>query len=314
MVARCSEYGLDACARNLGVSGNILGPAGHYSPELAAQDLAVVKRNIEVAGAVGIRTLTWDFTALRSSEGYGALLGGGRGGADLRDFDSSRLGTAALAPLGPRPCSHAEMWERLHRALEVMVPAAEKAGVVLALHPTDPPVPMFRGVAQILVNFAECQRLVGLVDSPANCFFLDTGVATEWGEDAVEVIEWFGSRQRIGMVHFRNCISSPIAAGEGSSGGAGSQQQHQHQHRFVETFIDDGACDMWHCMAALQRNGYLGGLDPDHTPRMLGDTPDTTVGWSLALGYMAALRDVAAGSRSRAGRRRTAQSLARYKL
>ena len=96
MVARCSEYGLDACARNLGVSGNILGPAGHYSPELAAQDLAVVKRNIEVAGAVGIRTLTWDFTALRSSEGYGVLLGGGRGGADLRDT-SPGMSTKNLA-------------------------------------------------------------------------------------------------------------------------------------------------------------------------------------------------------------------------
>jgi hypothetical protein len=172
MVARCAEYGLQASVRNLGMSGAILGGP----PEAAAEDLAVVQRNIAAAGAAGIRTLTWDFTALRSSEGYGAALGAGRGGADLRDFDSSRLGTAALAE-GPPPCTHAEMWSRLLNALEAMVPAAEQAGVVLALHPTDPPVPWFRGVAQILVNFEECQRLVGLVDSPSNCFFLDTGTS-----------------------------------------------------------------------------------------------------------------------------------------
>ena len=32
--------------------------------------------------------------------------------------------------------------------------------------------------------------------------------------------------------------------------------------------------------------------DPDHTPHLLGDAVDTPTGWTLALGYIAALRDV----------------------
>ena len=165
------------------------------------------------------------------------------------------------------------MWARLRWTLERIVPAAEAAGIRLALHPTDPPVRSYRGVAQILVDFAECRRLVAMVDSPSNSFFLDTGVATEWGEDAVAVTEHFGGLDRVGMVHFRNCITKTPYL------------------EFVETFIDDGQCDMQGCMRALVSAGYSGGVDPDHTPRMTNDSADTHIGWGLALGYIAALRD-----------------------
>ena len=35
-----------------------------------------------------------------------------------------------------------------------------------------------------------------------------------------------------------------------------------------------------------------GGVDPDHTPHLLGDDADDPLGWTLAMGYIAALRDV----------------------
>jgi mannonate dehydratase len=178
MIARCAEFGLEACARELPLSGALLGGQREEASPAAQQqrqaDLATVTANICTAAAAGIRVLTWNFTALRSSEGYGAVLGGGRGGADLRDFDSARLGREPLPEGPPLPCTHEQMWERLRQLLHVIVPVAERAGVVLALHPTDPPVAVFRGVAQILTSFVECQRLVLMVDSPSNCFFLDT--------------------------------------------------------------------------------------------------------------------------------------------
>ena len=179
--------------------------------------------------------LTWNFTALRSSEGYGAMMSAGRGRADLRYFDARRLSTEPLPDVPP--CTHDEMWERLQWTLDQIVPAAEEAGVLLALHPTDPPVSVYRGVAQICINFAEIKRFVAMRDSPCNTFFMDTGVATEWGEDAAEVIEYFGSRNRIGNVHFRNVrlVSGPM--------------------HYVEEFVNEGDCDMGECMAALVRHG-----------------------------------------------------------
>ena len=66
----------------------------------------------------------------------------------------------------------------------------------------------------------------------------------------------------------------------------------QPRLRFVEEFVDGGEADMRGCMAALIAHEYGGGIDPDHTPTLLHDTADTALGWTLALGYIAALRDV----------------------
>jgi len=41
-----------------------------------------------------------------------------------------------------------EMWERLTWFLERIVPVAEEAGVRLAAHPDDPPIPVLRGVVR----------------------------------------------------------------------------------------------------------------------------------------------------------------------
>jgi hypothetical protein len=46
--------------------------------------------------------------------------------------------------------SEEEMWRRIEYFLRELVPVAEAAGVRLAAHPNDPPVPEMRGVASIL--------------------------------------------------------------------------------------------------------------------------------------------------------------------
>ena len=141
MVARCKAFGLEATTMNLGLSGAILN--GQPQRE---QDIAVVTANIRTAGRVGLRVLTWNFTALRASEGYGAKLYAGRGRSSLRDFDSRRLSTEPLADCPA--CTHDDMWERLQWTLDQIVPVAEDSGVRLALHPTDPPVSIYRGVSR----------------------------------------------------------------------------------------------------------------------------------------------------------------------
>jgi len=61
------------------------------------------------------------------------------------------------------PVSADEMWERLEWFLRELVPTAEEAGVRLAAHPNDPPLPVHRGIGQtlsspvrVLVTFPEC--------------------------------------------------------------------------------------------------------------------------------------------------------------
>lgn len=49
---------------------------------------------------------------------------------------------------------------------------------------------------------------------------------------------------------------------------------------------------MFACMRAFHEVGYDGLLDPDHTPGIVGDTPDLRIGWAFAIGQMIAMRNV----------------------
>jgi mannonate dehydratase len=272
---RVRAFGLEPYTATLPVSGNILlGRPGRDA------DLETVQTCIRVAGAAGLSVLTYSFTALRASAGYYAVDGGGRGGAHLRAFDAGRV--RHLPPVdGVGTHTREELWERLTRFLHAAVPAAAAAGVRLALHPNDPPVAAFRGVEQPVRSLADFERLLGVVESPANCLFMDTGVVTEMGEDAAAAIRAFGARDRIGFVHYRNVrVDVP-------------------HERYTEVFFDEGDGDMAACMAALYDAGYRGAVEPDHTPGIDGDTTDTWIGWAFAVGQIRALRDAAAGGHLR---------------
>jgi mannonate dehydratase len=272
---RVRSFGLEPYTATLPVSGNILlGRPGRDA------DLEAVRACIRAAGAAGLRVLTYSFTALRASAGYYGVDGSGRGGAHLRAFDFDRVRhLPPLASVGTH--TREEMWERLTHFLRAAVPAAESAGVRLALHPNDPPVTAFRGVAQPLRSLADFERLIETVDSPANCLFMDTGVVTEMGEDAAAAVHTFGARDRIGFVHYRNVrVDVPY-------------------ERYTEVFFDEGDGDMAACMAAFAATGYTGAVEPDHTPGIDGDTADTWIGWAFAVGQIRALRDAAAAGHLR---------------
>ena len=107
-----------------------------------------------------------------------------------------------------------------------MVPAAEKAGVRLALHPNDPPAPISRGSGQIMGSVEGWKSLVGIVPSPLNGITFDCGVTREIGQDPVEVCRYFGSRDCINHVHFRNVRTSVP------------------REKYTEVFLDEGEVNM----------------------------------------------------------------------
>lgn len=238
----------------------------------ADEEMDAVKRCIAAAGEAGVPVVEYNFFSLRASEGYGRTTG--RGGAGLRDFDATRI--AGLPPLeNVGTHTREQMWTRLTAFLKEVVPVAEKHGVRLAVHPNDPPVETYRGAAQPVRSLADLKRLIETVDSPANGITVDTGVMTEMGEDAVAAIRYFGGRGRIHHVHFRNVrVRTPYT-------------------QYVETFHDEGQCDMPAAMRALQEVGYSRLILPDHTPEFSGDTPMSEMGWAFAVGYMQALRHAA---------------------
>jgi mannonate dehydratase len=173
------------------------------------------------------------------------------------------------APTGTvPPVSHEELWRRLGVFLNEVIPIAEEAGVKLALHPDDPPMPTMRGHARLVYQPQLYQRVLELNRSPANAFEFCLGTLAEMTEgNLYEAVEQYSRAGKLAYVHFRN-ITGKVP-------------------HYRETFIDDGDIDMLRVLRILRKNKFDGVLIPDHTPQMTCDAP-WHAGMAYALGYMRA--------------------------
>jgi mannonate dehydratase len=166
------------------------------------------------------------------------------------------------------PATHAQLWSRLQRFLDEVLPVAEKAGVRLALHPDDPPMPTMRGQPRLVYQPAMYQRVIELNPSPANALEFCVGSLAEMTEgDIYETTEQFARQNRLGYVHLRN-VRDKVP-------------------HYKETFIDDGEVDVLRVLAILRKNKFDGVIIPDHAPQMSCAAP-WHAGMAFALGYLRA--------------------------
>jgi mannonate dehydratase len=168
------------------------------------------------------------------------------------------------------PASEDEMWSRMETFLTTVIPVAEKAGVRMALHPDDPPVPEpLGGVAQICSTLPQFRRILEVAPSNSNALLFCQGCMTELlGEGVYQAIAEMASKGKIVWVHFRN-VRGQIP-------------------RFTEVFIDEGDIDMRRAMEIYRDNGFNGPYMMDHTPTF----PQKEAGWAgkaYAIGYIRAL-------------------------
>jgi mannonate dehydratase len=211
------------------------------------EEIDKIRQSIQAAGQVAIPVVEYNFYAHRAMEGYYEEVG--RGGAGLTSVDYDRM--TGLQPL-PDEGAHTldEMWANITYFLKAVIPVAEKANVRLALHPNDPPFPLSRESQQIMATVAGWKHLIEIVDSPANGITFDCGVAIEMGEDPIEVCRYFGSRDRINHMHYRNPhVMTPYL-------------------KYDEGFIDEGDVNMLSIMRELVRLKYTREIYPEH-PRAL---------------------------------------------
>jgi len=177
------------------------------------------------------------------------------------------------APKGEVPvASHDELWRRLNVFLEAALPVAESAGVKLALHPDDPPMPTMRGQPRLVYQPSMYQRVIDLRPSPANALEFCLGSLAEMTEgDVYSAVDDYSRQGKLAYVHFRN-VTGKVPY-------------------YRETFIDDGDIDMIRVLRILKKNNYEGVLIPDHTPQMTCAAP-WHAGMAYALGYMRAALQV----------------------
>jgi mannonate dehydratase len=173
------------------------------------------------------------------------------------------------APAGTLPpITHDELWNRLQRFLEEVLPVAEAAGVRLAAHPDDPPMPTMRQQPRLVYQPEMYRKLIGISSSPSNSLELCLGTLAEMTEGNIyESVREYANQKRIAYIHFRN-ITGKVP----------------HYH---ETFIDDGDIDMIGILSILHRSGFDGVLIPDHSPQMTCSAP-WHAGMAHTLGFMRA--------------------------
>jgi mannonate dehydratase len=178
----------------------------------------------------------------------------------------------AFDPAGGRPdlapVSDDEIRQRFREFLDEMVPVAEEAGVRLALHPDDPPMPSLRGASRLAYTQARYRNILDVNPSPANGLEVCLGTLSEMpNENIYETVDYLSQTGRIGYIHFRN-VRGKVP-------------------NYEEVFVDEGDTDMIQILDILYRNGYDGVLIPDHTPLMSCDAP-WHAGMAFAMGWMKA--------------------------
>jgi mannonate dehydratase len=183
--------------------------------------------------------------------------------------------------------SHEELWRRLQRFLEDVIPVAEQAGVRLAAHPDDPPMPTMRRQPRLVYQPRMYQRLIDLVPSRSNALELCVGTLAEMTDDNIyEAIDEYSKQGRVAYVHLRNVVGKVP--------------------HYRETFIDEGDVDMLRILAILHRNQFDGVIIPDHTPQMTCSAP-WHAGMAHTIGFLLAAKAMSESSENFVMKRADAQ-------
>ncbi|MCU1224538.1 MAG: D-mannonate dehydratase [Edaphobacter sp.] len=167
-----------------------------------------------------------------------------------------------------------QSWERITYFLDRVVPVANQYKVRLALHPDDPhiPPPGYQGDHRVLGTVEGLKRFIRIQESPYHGLNFCQGTVSEMlekpGEEIFDVIRYFGARDKIFNVHFRNIRG--------------------HVNDFVETYPDEGDIDFVKAIQTYKEVRYRYMIMPDHMPQAAND-PHGLQSFAFCYGYISAV-------------------------
>jgi len=248
-----------------------------------------VKTIVRRMGEAGIPVLGYNFSLagvcgrVTTTSGRGrALTLGMEGPADEEPVPNGMVWNMVYdqtAPPGALPVvSPEELWRRLQRFLEDVIPVAEQSGVQLAAHPDDPPMPTMRGQPRLVFQPHMYQRLLDLIPSRSNALEFCVGTVAEMTEgDVHDAVDRYSGQGKIAYLHLRN-VAGKVP-------------------HYRETFIDEGDVDMVRILTILERNHFDGVIVLDHTPQMSCEAP-WHAGMAHTLGFILAVKAMLNSSNS----------------
>ncbi len=222
-------------------------------------------------GELGITLLCYNFMPkvgwFRSNENVSI-----RGGALVSRFNIKDLpaeNTEAAEVVAE------QIWENFHYFIRQVMPVAEKAGIRMALHPDDPPVPYLQGIGRIFGTPDAFERAYSLAPSSSNGVTFCRANFKLMGVDLPALIHHFARQKRLFFLHLREVRGT--------------------MECFEEVFHDEASEQLIETLKACHKAGFDGPLRCDHVPTLAGEVNDQqgygTLGRLFADGYIMGLMD-----------------------
>ena len=99
-----------------------------------------------------------------------------------------------------------QMWAAFEYFVAAVAPAAEAAGICVAVHPDDPPAPELAGVSRIFRSVDALKRAADFWPGPGFGIELCLGTVSEMGGQraVLDAVDYLGPRGKIAYVHLRD--------------------------------------------------------------------------------------------------------------
>ena len=175
-------------------------------------------------------------------------------GYSLPGWEPERLSAMAADIEFYQSMTQEQYWTNMKYFLDAVVPVAEESDVRLAIHPDDPPWPLY-GLPKVITNAENIRTFLSLNNSPYNGLTLCTGsLGSDLTNDLPAIMAEFGRLGRIHFAHLRNI-------------------RHLSDKDFDEAahLSQCGDLDMYAIVKALHDSGFDGYIRPDHGRMIWGE-------------------------------------------
>ncbi len=147
-----------------------------------------------------------------------------------------------------------QYWQNMRYFLDAVIPHAQALDIRMAIHPDDPPWPLY-GLPKVITGAENIRTFLSLYDSPANGLTLCTGsLGANRANDIPAIAREFSKANRIPFAHIRNI-------------------RHLTDRDFDEAAHPSpcGGLDMYEIVRALYETGFDGYIRPDHGRMIWGE-------------------------------------------